>query len=68
MTIKIEIEEGRFLEAELIDSVKLNKLAHGTGMGLTYLMNVMDINSPYSTVYMWFKDDNTGISYLMELN
>lgn len=67
MTIKIEIEEGRFLEAELVNSMELNRIARYGGLGLTYLMNVIDINSPYNTEYMWFKDDRTDKSYLMDI-
>lgn len=63
--IKIETTDGNVIEAEIIDTVKLNKIARNSCQGLTYLMNVMD--SETTNCYMWFKDDRTGTNYLVEL-
>lgn len=63
--IKIETTDGNVIEAEIIDTVKLNKIARNTCQGLTYLMNVMD--SETTNCYMWFKDDRTETSYFVEL-
>ena len=67
-TIKIvEDIEGRVIDGKLIDFAELNKIARNNCKGLTYLMNIMDVNSNKNTVYAWFKDDETETSYLIEI-
>lgn len=62
---KIRIEDdGIAIEGELIDTVKLNRIARKSCNGLTYLMNVMDDKT--TKVYMWFKDES-GKNYLVKL-
>lgn len=63
--IKIETTDGNVIEAEIIDLVRLNRIARNSCQGLTYLMNVMD--SETTNCYMWFKDDRTETSYFVEL-
>ncbi len=65
ITIIIETIDGNIIEAEIIDLVKLNRIARNNCMGLTYLMNVMD--SETTNCYMWFKDDRTETNYLVEI-
>lgn len=63
--IKIETTDGNVIEAEIIDLVRLNRIARNSCQGLTYLMNIMD--SETTNCYMWFKDDRTETSYFVEL-
>lgn len=63
--ITIETTDGNIIEAEIIDTVKLNRIARNSCQGLIYLMNVMD--SGTTNCYMWFKDDRTGTNYFVEL-
>lgn len=67
MKIKIETLEDITIEGELITFIDLNKIARNTCKGLTYLMNIMDINSSKNTTYMWFKNDDTNTNYLVEI-
>lgn len=67
---KITIEtiktiEDQIIKAEIIDLVELNRIARNNCQGLTYLMNVMDVET--TDCYMWFKDDKTETSYLVKL-
>lgn len=61
----IETTDGNIIEAEIIDTVRLNRIARNNCQGLTYLMNVMDVET--TNCYMWFKDDRTETSYFVEL-
>ena len=65
--IKIETLDDKTIEGKLITMSKLNEIARKNCVGLTYLMNVMDVNSVTNTCYMWFKDDSADRSYLVEL-
>lgn len=67
MMIKIETLDEKIIEGYEITWIEANKIAHGNCAGLTYLMNVTDINSTKNTVYAWFKDDATNINYLIRI-
>lgn len=64
--ITIETIDDVIIAGTLVDTVELNKIARNIG-GLTYLMNVMDIESGKNTVYMWFKDSGMDKNYFVEI-
>lgn len=66
-TIQIETLDGHSINGKLVTLVDINKIARNNCKGLTYIMNVMDANSDNNTCYMWLKDDDTNISYLVEI-
>lgn len=63
--IKIEVNDEKIIEGVLVDLAELNKIARMKCRGLTYLMNVMDINT--IKCYMWFKDDDNDANYFVKI-
>lgn len=57
-------DDGLVVDGEIIDRAEINRIARMNCKGLLYLMNIMDDDT--GRCYMWFKDDDKGVNYLLE--